>query len=194
MRPKISQQFVNTSNYNLSVIFMRIRRPVFVLGLLAFLLLADVAVKTVELSRLISRIEVSESIMKEVYERESRIDNIYYVGGSWTNFDSAESAYAAIARDLAPELSSEVAAVRKISILPWHKSINYLKAEYLDHGDAWIDSLNFKTNSTDNLLWSQELSQNVSNTFSIFCSTSEAAVPLIDAMNFKKRLNEICKD
>jgi uncharacterized RDD family membrane protein YckC len=166
------------------------RTPLIIGAILISLLALDSGIKTWELSQLINKIESSE---REMVGYGATLD----ARGSqfWKNsgFDLMETEIAKTAREYAPKVAATGAQVEHSFILPWHlKNLN-TQSDYLKHSDAWVQSLNFESITGDKVLWSQELSQNITNTFTVFCATAPNAVPTIDFGGSAKRIVKICE-
>jgi len=169
------------------------RTPLIIGAILISLFAIDSGMKTWELSQLINKIESSEREMVKVITANDATRSQYWRNGAWTDWDLVETEHAKTAREYAPKVSATGAEVEHLFILPWHlKNLN-TQSDYLKHSDAWVQFLNFATITGDKFLWSQELDQNIRNTFTVFCATAPNAVPTIDFGGSAKRITKICE-
>jgi uncharacterized RDD family membrane protein YckC len=169
------------------------RTPLIIGAILISLLAIDSGIKTWELSELINKIESSEREMVKVIAANNATRSQYSPNGSRADWDLMETEYAKTAREYAPKVATTGAQVEHLFILPWHlKNLN-TQSDFLKHSDAWVQSLNFEAITDDELLWSSELNQNITNTFTVFCATALNAVPTIDFGESAKRIVKICE-
>jgi hypothetical protein len=168
---------------------------IFAVGVLVILLLLDFGIRTYEISKFLNAVGRSEKIMLDSIDKQNDIASKYWdrTLKHWNNPDLVDQLTASNALEASPKLASVKTQISRLSIMPWHKKINFARADYLDHQQAWIDQYTYESNGYDEQLTSPEIGSKISNTFSVFCDSAPNAVPYLDLIGAQAKITEFCK-
>lgn len=155
------------------------------------LLLLDQGARNFELNNMVTQIQKSESQMNSFNEGAGYWYKLY-ADGDYEAGDS-EREVAQLAGEKAPLISAYGAQVDSVYVFPWHNSIIRAKKDYLAHNDAWVSSLNADT-VIDRKFGDRQLSQEISNTFEIVRFSLPNAVPTLDLLSLRKKVDDIVRD
>lgn len=151
-----------------------------------------------EYRSLLNAIEASEEQMRLFNDGQKAIvDSLAIVAPSneWSSTESKNLTYSSISNLSGRTVVALQMARRDVSgvrIAPWFWKTDALKSAYLEHNNAWIESLT-RISANPDLFWDDPKSQ-ITPTWKIFCIQLGDYRPLLSFSFYQSRIGRICHD
>jgi uncharacterized membrane protein YhaH (DUF805 family) len=162
------------------------------LGFLAIMVIG-LFFSTIQMGKLVSRIERSEAIQIEYVKRHREIESQVKAAYGNTVIGDGLADFLARGGELASQSLSTYSAqydkVESLYIPPWDRRGKRIRSLYLDHSEVWQSVIQQRIGNANSF----PLAVEIETTWKSFCNQISNGMPLSAFRSIERRLSDLCK-